>query len=184
MPTPWRAHSDNIEGVWEGKKSQDGGRKRKKSVHKVKSNNVYLLVILWNPKHKRNKMERLQEQGPLLLVCKMLVTVGGISIQRSDFCHCHLCWQEVYSGSRTPPSTPSPSALTGPGMFELCRLARMSYLHLLTSQPEQTHNLAKFTASINSSVANNLCPVISINKYGLQSRVSLPGTYGKERLLR
>lgn len=182
MPTPWRAHSDNIEGVWEGKKSQDGGRKREKSVHKVKRNNMYLFVI---PSTEGRKWKDFKSRDPCFDCMQNVCDCGWKkSIQRSDSCYCHLCWQEVYSGSRTPPSTPSPSALTGPGMFELCRLARMSYLHLVTSQPEQTHNLAKFTASINSHVANNLYPVISINKHGLQSRVSLPGVHGKERLLR
>ncbi len=75
MPTPWRAHSDNIEGVWEGKKSQDGGREREKSVHKVKRNNSVSVVILSYPEHKRKKMERLQEQGPLLDCMQMFVTV-------------------------------------------------------------------------------------------------------------
>lgn len=175
MPTPKRAHSDNIEGVWEGKESQEG------------ETNLFTMWKRIPRKSQEQKEEYGKTQGerpPAAIVCRMFVTVGGKGIQRSDSCHCHLCWKEVYCRSRTPPFTPSPSALTGPGMCELCRLARMSYLHLLTRQPEQTHNLAKFTARINSHVANNLCPVISINKYGLQSRVSSPGAYGKERLLK
>lgn len=98
--------------------------------------------------------------------------------KRSDSCHWHLCWQEVYSGSRTPPSTPSlirshlhRNAWAMPtGKDELSSSSNRP--------PEQTRNLAKFIAWINSRVANNLSPVISINKFRLQSHLGFMGKRG------
>lgn len=86
----------------------------------------------------------------------------------------------------TSPNHPPPSALAGPGMCELCTLARMHYLHPVPSQQEQTHSSEKFTACINSHIANYLCPFILMDKYGitagLQTAICSPEAYEKNEL--
>lgn len=116
--------------------------------------------------NKRGKVRNL-----LWLLAKMFMSVGG-KVYKDLIPVTAICVDRKFTvgAVRLRPTFPQPappSALTGPGMCELCTLARMNHLHLVISQQEQTHNLAKFTACINTRIAKYLCLFISMNKYGI-----------------